>query len=129
MVATKDQERKALEKIKGIVQEIGGEDSYIGMAFKGCFDIAEQNIFNDFGDSWMDRWSAAIEEINQTRKALSDTAEKNKELTEELETMTASREHWQKVSEDWKASADKNYEKMIAERSRAEAAEDIANKQ
>ena len=34
MAATKDQERKALEKIRKIVEELG-EDSYIGMAFEG----------------------------------------------------------------------------------------------
>ena len=42
MVATKEQELKALEKIKKIMADLG-EDSYIGMAFEGCFEIAEDN--------------------------------------------------------------------------------------
>lgn len=53
-LATKEQERKALEKIKEIVAGLG-DDSYVGTALKGCFEIAEQNIENDFGDSMMDR--------------------------------------------------------------------------
>ena len=38
-LATKEQERKALEKIKKIVEELG-KGSYIGTAFAGCFEIA-----------------------------------------------------------------------------------------
>ena len=34
MTATKEQEREALAKIKNIVEEVGGADSYIGMAFE-----------------------------------------------------------------------------------------------
>lgn len=34
----KEQERKALEKIKKIVEDLG-EQSYIGTAFAGCFDL------------------------------------------------------------------------------------------
>ena len=45
-MTTKEQELKALEKIKKIVEELG-EDSYIGMALDGCFEIAEDNINND----------------------------------------------------------------------------------
>ena len=47
MMATKEQERKALEKIRNIVAELG-EDSYIAKAFEGCFEIAQENIDNDF---------------------------------------------------------------------------------
>lgn len=50
MAATKEQERKALARIKKIVEELG-EDSYIGMAFDGCFELAEENIENDFACS------------------------------------------------------------------------------
>ena len=54
MAATKEQERKALEKIKKFVTDLG-EDSYISMAFEGCFEIAEGNIENDFGCSMKQR--------------------------------------------------------------------------
>ena len=43
MVVTKDEEFKALEKIRKIVDGLG-EDSYIGIAFEGCFEVAEDNI-------------------------------------------------------------------------------------
>lgn len=45
-MTTKEQERKALAKIRKIVEELG-EDSYIGTAFDGAFEIAEQNIAYD----------------------------------------------------------------------------------
>lgn len=38
-MTTKEQERKALEKIRKIVEELG-ENSYVGTAFEGCFEIA-----------------------------------------------------------------------------------------
>lgn len=51
---TKANERKALEQIKQIVESIGGENSYVGMAFKGAFELAEENIKHDF-------WGAALD--------------------------------------------------------------------
>lgn len=51
-MTTKAQERTALEKIKKIVNDLG-EDSYVAMAFEGCFEIAEENIDNDWGCSLM----------------------------------------------------------------------------
>lgn len=42
-MSTKEKEIKALEKIRKIVADLG-ENSYIGTALAGCFDIAEQNI-------------------------------------------------------------------------------------
>ena len=40
-MTTKDQERKALAQIRKIVEGLG-EESYIGIAFEGCFEIAEE---------------------------------------------------------------------------------------
>ena len=56
--ATKDQERKALAKIKEIVEGLG-PDSYIATAFDGCFQDAETNIENDFGFSMKQRLESA----------------------------------------------------------------------
>ncbi|EGO65403.1 hypothetical protein [Acetonema longum] len=42
-MTTKEQERKALEEIRQIVADLG-EQSYLGSAFTGTFDLAEQNI-------------------------------------------------------------------------------------
>ncbi len=51
--ATKDQEREALQKIKAMVADLGPH-SYIAAAFKGVFDIAEENIDNDFSGNPVD---------------------------------------------------------------------------
>ena len=61
-MTTKEQERKALEKIRKIVEELG-ENSYIGIAFEGCFELAEENIENDFGCSMKQRWEIAEEKL------------------------------------------------------------------
>lgn len=44
-MSTKEQERKALEQIRKIVDGLG-PDSYLATAFDGCFEIAEENIEN-----------------------------------------------------------------------------------
>lgn len=70
MAATKEQEREALERIKKIVEEIGGADSYIGMAFEGCFELAERNIDEDFGCSWQSRYNSVCEELRAAKESL-----------------------------------------------------------
>lgn len=65
-MATKEQERKALEQIKAIVAKLG-EDSYIGTAFEGCFEIAEDNIDNDFMCSMKQRVDRACAEADKAR--------------------------------------------------------------
>lgn len=55
---TKADERKALEQIRKIVEGLG-EDSYVGTAFEGCFEIAEQNIDNDWACSMKQRAEGA----------------------------------------------------------------------
>jgi len=52
--ATKQQERDALAKIRQIVDTLGPE-SYLATAFEGCFDLAAENIENDWGCSMADR--------------------------------------------------------------------------
>ena len=62
MSATKEQERKVLEQIRKMVEELG-TDSYIAMAFEGCFEIAESNIDNDFGCSMKQRAESAERKV------------------------------------------------------------------
>lgn len=62
-MTTKEQERKVLAQIKKLVEELG-EDSYIGTAFEGCFEIAEQNIENDWACSMKDRAEIAERKLN-----------------------------------------------------------------
>lgn len=66
-MTTKDQERKALEKIRKIVEELG-ENSYVGTAFEGCFEIAEDNIGNDFACSMKQRAESAESKADKFRK-------------------------------------------------------------
>lgn len=80
-MATKQQEREALDKIAEIIKGLG-QDSYIAAAFDGCLDMAEDNIGNDFMCSMKSRAEhAQIEvrtDINQSfvagwfRKAADD---------------------------------------------------------
>lgn len=80
IISTKDQERKALARIRKIVESLG-PDSYIATAFIGCFDDAEENIENDFALSMNDRWQHAkqqLEEVNQTLTEAEAKAERLK---------------------------------------------------
>lgn len=56
--ATKDQEREALAKIKQMVEELGPQ-SYIGTAFEGCWQDAEDNIEYDHGCSMKQKLESA----------------------------------------------------------------------
>ena len=47
---TKNEERQILNQIAALI-ESAGKDSYIGYAFAGCVEIANDNINNDFANS------------------------------------------------------------------------------
>lgn len=70
-MVTKNDERKALEKIKKIVQDLG-DDSYIAVAFEGCCDIAEENIDNDFACSMEQKYNNEHEQVVRLLKEISD---------------------------------------------------------
>lgn len=81
--ATKQQERDALEKIRKIVEQLG-PDSYIGTAFQGCFEIAAENIENDFACSMADRVQRAEADVVRLREANTLAATRIKELEDKL---------------------------------------------
>lgn len=83
-MTSKEQERKALEQIRKIVAGLG-EISYIGMAFEGCFEVAEENIENDFGCSMKQRVEAAEKKEMEAREKLAQAEAENKKLTRRLE--------------------------------------------
>lgn len=90
MVATKDQERQALKKIKNIVEALG-DDSYIAMAFDGAFELAEENIENDWGCScrWYKENYEKVEKQNKGIRDESDSKERHlvdciKQMEDEL---------------------------------------------
>ena len=85
-IATKDQERAALAKIKKIVEGLG-PDSYIGTAFEGCFQDAEENIENDFGFSMKQRLESATFAEDELRGKLAAAEERLKELGRLVESL------------------------------------------
>lgn len=84
MGATKTQELQALEKIREIIADLGGKDSYIGMAFDGCFEIAEDNIKNDFGCSMRQRAEKAEENAVCCQKSTEELSNKLEQAEKEI---------------------------------------------
>lgn len=105
-MATKNQERKALVQIRTIVADLG-EDSYIGKAFEGCYEMATDNIDNDFWDSWKERaklneseahkWMGIAEKAEAENKLIKQAAKQAQDIAVEE----------RKRAEEWKESAEK----------------------
>lgn len=87
-MTTKEQELKALAQIKKIVESLGA-DSYIGTAFEGCFEIAEENIENDFACSMKQRWESATERGDKYLAAAQRYSKEKDALAAELGTLRA----------------------------------------
>lgn len=81
--AAKQQERDALEKIRKIVEQLG-PDSYVGTAFQGCFEIAAENIENDFACSMADKVHRAEADVVRLREANTLAATRVNELENKL---------------------------------------------
>lgn len=85
-MVTKEQERKALEQIKKIVDSLGA-DSYIATAFDGCFEDARENIENDFALCMKDRYETErkrAKDLQEEVDRLKADLPKEKECGEEL---------------------------------------------
>ena len=87
-VATKAEERKALEQIKAIVESLGS-GSYIATAFDGCFEYALQNIEMDAAFSMKDRAEQAEDTLRCRENELADKEKEIKELRKQTQSMTA----------------------------------------
>lgn len=88
MIATKEQERKALSQIGKIIDSLG-ENSYVGTAFTGCFEIAADNIENDFGNSLQAKLDNAYAQVARVDNERSALAAENKKLKEMLTEASA----------------------------------------
>lgn len=102
MIATKEQERNALEKIKKMVAELG-ENSYLASAFTGAFELAEQNINDDAGYTtqyYIDRSTKADEIENRAK-------EENARLKAELEGVRKAHQGTQKALDETSERAQK----------------------
>lgn len=78
-MTTKDQERKAVEKIRKIVEELG-ENSYVGFAMEGVLELAEDNIREDTAYSMKESAEIAWERATKAEK-------ENKDLKKEAEDL------------------------------------------
>lgn len=86
--ATKQQERNALAAIKKMVEELGPQ-SYLATAFEGCFEDAESNIENDFGDSMKARWLHADAQLNAANGTIEELKERLAESQKDYEAAHA----------------------------------------
>lgn len=138
-MTTKDQERKTLEQIRKMVEGLG-ENSYIAAAFEGCFEVAEENIDNDFACNAMDRAAerakdAAMKVLNEERaaaKKAADTAADqirflNVQYTDAKEMWNKQLQEETKKTAEWKKEADQmqdSINEQIVENARLQKALD-----
>lgn len=119
-MTTKAQERKALDQIRKIVEGLG-ENSYIGAAFSGCFEIAESNIDNDFSDSMKAKLESAekdAEYFHQIANSEAADIQKKEAQIADLKAILADKdEHISQLitqkREAWAAAADEKKEVRI----------------
>ena len=90
-MTTKAQERKALEQIRKIVEGLG-ENSYIGMAFEGCFEMAESNIDNDFGNSPKEAITTLRKKYEEAKAEADDKREAYKMLNDRFDAVMRNHE-------------------------------------
>lgn len=90
-MVSKEQERKALNEIKEILLQLE-PDGYVRTAFDGCFQIAEDNINNDFACSMKQRAESAerqaqqkIKEAEASKAEIKRLEGINKEMRRDLE--------------------------------------------
>jgi len=91
MSATKDQERKALEQIKKIIDGLGA-DSYLGLTFEGIMEQAEENITNDFASNYKEMYERdelTIEELRRNaagdQKTIEELRTYNRTLSQQVD--------------------------------------------
>lgn len=70
--ATKQQERDTLEKIRKMVEQLG-PDSYLATTFEGCFDLAAENIENDWACSMANRARRAEKRAEELEDKLAES--------------------------------------------------------
>lgn len=87
MGVTKAQERQALERIRKIVEDVGGACSYIGMALEGCFEIAAENIENDFACSMKQRADKAQADAKYYQKSVDELSDRLKQAEKEIDSL------------------------------------------
>lgn len=128
-IATKDQERDALAKIKKIVEGLGPQ-SYLATAFEGCFQDAEDNIENDFAFSMASRYESEHEKAvhnegiaTEACKATNAEKQKNAELQKQIDAIEESLEQTRASAETLNRLLTEQREATTQAEQRAAAAE------
>lgn len=96
-MVSKVEELNALNKIRRIVEDLG-PDSYLAATFKGCFELGESNIKNDFCLSYYDKVEDLTKAYNEMKCAslklsheLTEAQELCSKYSDELAEMIAER--------------------------------------
>lgn len=84
MGKTKAEEREALRKIEQILEDFDPEDTYIGKAFEGCIEQAEENIRSDWMLSFRSRELMLEKKLAEAIDNLHESEEARVDLTKEL---------------------------------------------
>lgn len=90
-MVTKDEERKALAKIKKIMTELtnnGTEETYIGFAFREVIEDAEFNIANDSAVSKADSAEFWRIDSEEQQRRVGELEKKNEVLQTAIDTLT-----------------------------------------
>ena len=126
-MTTKAQEMKALEQIRKIVEGLGAE-SYVGKAFDGCFDMAQENIECDFWNSYKEKYNTAMDRATEKLTTLTGENEALKKRAEDAERLYNMA---QKHSDGWLAkyheAADIATENWNKFREQEDKVEDLEN--
>lgn len=117
-MSTKEQERKALEQIRKIVDSLDA-GSYIGFAFEGCFELAEENIENDFACSMKDQRDDARQECEMLRGKLAKMIDRAKEQEASVSIANRRAEESQRVADSLRKRAELAERTMRDEADRA----------
>jgi len=83
-LATKEQERETLEKIKAMVAELGPR-SYLKTAFEGVFEVAEMNIDEDAAYNFPGRVNILEERLREVGSELNSAKRDNDATQKALE--------------------------------------------
>lgn len=128
-MTTKEQERKALEQIRKIVEGLG-EDSYIGTAFDGCFRVAEENIENDWACSMKERAELAERNLVLERNRMMELQKEVEARETEVKEANEDAQHWRdkyhnlsKRFDELSGFNNQNWNKFREQEDRADALE------
>lgn len=120
-IASKEEEREALANIKQIVAGLG-ENSYIAIAMEGMWELIEENINDDFGNSHKDMIALRDDKIEQLDIELAEANARIKLMKSEINS------HRERVDQLEKAVASDNetIEYLLKSRNDAEHKCDVA---